>query len=155
METGRAECSAFFCHPGVVLSKTYQLCNWWRQLPGKMVGGDLVFSCCTDTVNYHYCKFTPLFITLVDWLPMLNNNSFFQGVWTLFLSAMQFYRIWHWNQCNTCLFLQVYKLSIGAACALTWPPDRIIIQVLDDSTDPIIKVHQVVSLVLLKVNSFI
>ncbi|KAF8720489.1 hypothetical protein HU200_023734 [Digitaria exilis] len=34
---------------------------------------------------------------------------------------------------------EVYKLSIGAACALTWPPDRIIIQVLDDSTDPIIK----------------
>nr|GMC87229.1 glucomannan 4-beta-mannosyltransferase 9-like [Ipomoea batatas] len=34
---------------------------------------------------------------------------------------------------------EVYKLSIGAACALTWPSDRIIIQVLDDSTDPIIK----------------
>nr|BAK05964.1 predicted protein [Hordeum vulgare subsp. vulgare] len=34
---------------------------------------------------------------------------------------------------------EVYKLSIGAVCALTWPPDRIIIQVLDDSTDPIIK----------------
>ncbi|GJN20567.1 hypothetical protein PR202_gb07959 [Eleusine coracana subsp. coracana] len=34
---------------------------------------------------------------------------------------------------------EVYKLCIGAACALTWPPDRIIIQVLDDSTDPIIK----------------
>lgn len=37
-------------------------------------------------------------------------------------------------------FVQVYKLSIGAACALTWPPDRIIIQVLDDSTDPFVKV---------------
>ncbi|KAK3150599.1 hypothetical protein QOZ80_3AG0235270 [Eleusine coracana subsp. coracana] len=35
--------------------------------------------------------------------------------------------------------MEVYKLSIGAACALTWPPDRIIIQVLDDSTDPLIK----------------
>ncbi|KAM0936430.1 putative glucomannan 4-beta-mannosyltransferase [Dioscorea sansibarensis] len=34
---------------------------------------------------------------------------------------------------------EVYKLSIGAACGLAWPPDRIIIQVLDDSTDPIIK----------------
>lgn len=34
---------------------------------------------------------------------------------------------------------EVYKISIGAACALTWPPDRIIIQVLDDSTDPFIK----------------
>ncbi|CAD6202285.1 unnamed protein product [Miscanthus lutarioriparius] len=34
---------------------------------------------------------------------------------------------------------EVYKLSIRAACALTWPPDRIIIQVLDDSTNPYIK----------------
>ncbi|XP_062186840.1 probable glucomannan 4-beta-mannosyltransferase 7 [Phragmites australis] len=35
--------------------------------------------------------------------------------------------------------LEVYKLSIGAACELQWPKDRIIIQVLDDSTDPFIK----------------
>eukprot|EP00257_Ricinus_communis_P027379 XP_025014793.1 glucomannan 4-beta-mannosyltransferase 9 [Ricinus communis] len=35
--------------------------------------------------------------------------------------------------------LQVYQLSIGAACGLSWPSDRIIIQVLDDSTDPTIK----------------
>ena len=35
---------------------------------------------------------------------------------------------------------QVYQLSIGAACGLSWPSDRIIIQVLDDSTDPTIKV---------------
>ncbi|XP_078164467.1 putative glucomannan 4-beta-mannosyltransferase 2 [Carex rostrata] len=34
---------------------------------------------------------------------------------------------------------EVYHLSIRAACALTWPPDRIIIQILDDSTDPLIK----------------
>ncbi|XP_026427433.1 glucomannan 4-beta-mannosyltransferase 9-like isoform X1 [Papaver somniferum] len=34
---------------------------------------------------------------------------------------------------------EVYKMSIGAACGLSWPPDRIIIQVLDDSTDPIVK----------------
>ncbi|KAF7820232.1 glucomannan 4-beta-mannosyltransferase 9-like [Senna tora] len=34
---------------------------------------------------------------------------------------------------------QVYQLSIGAACGLSWPSDRIIIQVLDDSTDPLIK----------------
>ncbi|KAK7268438.1 hypothetical protein RIF29_21136 [Crotalaria pallida] len=34
---------------------------------------------------------------------------------------------------------EVYQLSIGAACGLSWPSDRIIIQVLDDSTDPIIK----------------
>lgn len=38
------------------------------------------------------------------------------------------------------VLLQVYQLSIGAACGLSWPADRIIIQVLDDSTDPIIKV---------------
>lgn len=35
---------------------------------------------------------------------------------------------------------QVYKVSIGAACNLSWPSDRLVIQVLDDSTDPTIKV---------------
>uniref|UniRef100_A0A0D9WSA5 glucomannan 4-beta-mannosyltransferase n=1 Tax=Leersia perrieri TaxID=77586 RepID=A0A0D9WSA5_9ORYZ len=34
---------------------------------------------------------------------------------------------------------EVYKLSIGAACGLSWPSDRFIVQVLDDSTDPVIK----------------
>uniref|UniRef100_A0A453GQK4 glucomannan 4-beta-mannosyltransferase n=1 Tax=Aegilops tauschii subsp. strangulata TaxID=200361 RepID=A0A453GQK4_AEGTS len=34
---------------------------------------------------------------------------------------------------------EVYKLSIGAACALEWPSDRVVIQVLDDSTDPAVK----------------
>ncbi|XP_044433846.1 probable glucomannan 4-beta-mannosyltransferase 9 [Triticum aestivum] len=34
---------------------------------------------------------------------------------------------------------EVYQLSIGAACGLSWPSDRIIVQVLDDSTDPVIK----------------
>ncbi|XP_074560989.1 putative glucomannan 4-beta-mannosyltransferase 9 isoform X1 [Curcuma longa] len=34
---------------------------------------------------------------------------------------------------------EVYQLSIGAACGLSWPSDRIIIQVLDDSTDDSIK----------------
>jgi hypothetical protein len=34
----------------------------------------------------------------------------------------------------------VYKLSIAAACGLQWPKDRIMVQVLDDSTDPFIKV---------------
>ncbi|XP_038883216.1 glucomannan 4-beta-mannosyltransferase 9-like isoform X1 [Benincasa hispida] len=34
---------------------------------------------------------------------------------------------------------EVYQLSIGAACDLSWPSDRIIIQVLDDSTDPVVK----------------
>ncbi|MBA0871592.1 hypothetical protein Goshw_027891 [Gossypium schwendimanii] len=34
---------------------------------------------------------------------------------------------------------EVYQLSIGAACGLSWPADRIIIQVLDDSTDRAIK----------------
>lgn len=36
--------------------------------------------------------------------------------------------------------VQVYKLSIGAACELKWPKERLIVQVLDDSTDPSIKV---------------
>jgi len=52
---------------------------------------------------------------------------------------------WSFTTCDNergvySILLQVYKISIGAACALTWPPDRIIIQVLDDSTDPFIKV---------------
>ncbi|KAJ6801239.1 putative mannan synthase 3 [Iris pallida] len=34
---------------------------------------------------------------------------------------------------------EVYKLSIGAACGLAWPLDRLIIQVLDDSTDRNVK----------------
>ena len=36
--------------------------------------------------------------------------------------------------------MKVYKLSIGAACALEWPSERLVIQVLDDSTDPAVKV---------------
>jgi beta-mannan synthase len=35
---------------------------------------------------------------------------------------------------------EVYKLSIGAACGLAWPSDRVIVQILDDSTDPTVKV---------------
>ncbi|CAM0913593.1 unnamed protein product [Alopecurus aequalis] len=34
---------------------------------------------------------------------------------------------------------EVYKLSIGAACGLAWPSDRLVVQVLDDSTDPTVK----------------
>ncbi|XP_061345338.1 glucomannan 4-beta-mannosyltransferase 2 isoform X2 [Gastrolobium bilobum] len=34
---------------------------------------------------------------------------------------------------------EVYKVSIGAACGLSWPTDRLVIQVLDDSTDPAVK----------------
>ncbi|KAL4359549.1 hypothetical protein AHAS_Ahas08G0088500 [Arachis hypogaea] len=34
---------------------------------------------------------------------------------------------------------EVYKVSIGAACNLSWPADRLVIQVLDDSTDPVVK----------------
>ncbi|XP_019453901.1 PREDICTED: glucomannan 4-beta-mannosyltransferase 2-like [Lupinus angustifolius] len=34
---------------------------------------------------------------------------------------------------------EVYKVSIGAACGLSWPSDRLVIQVLDDSTDLAIK----------------
>ena len=36
--------------------------------------------------------------------------------------------------------LQVYQLSIGAVCGLSWPADRLVVQVLDDSTDEMIKV---------------
>ncbi|KAL2331964.1 hypothetical protein Fmac_019545 [Flemingia macrophylla] len=34
---------------------------------------------------------------------------------------------------------EVYKMSIGAACGLSWPSERLVIQVLDDSTDPVVK----------------
>lgn len=35
---------------------------------------------------------------------------------------------------------QVYKLSIGAVCGLSWPSDRLVVQVLDDSTNPVLRV---------------
>lgn len=41
---------------------------------------------------------------------------------------------------------QVFQLSIGAACRLIWPLDRLIVQVLDDSTDPTIMVHLLIAL---------
>lgn len=34
---------------------------------------------------------------------------------------------------------EVYKLSIRAACMMDWPSDRLIIQVLDDSTDAVLR----------------
>ncbi|XP_051216948.1 glucomannan 4-beta-mannosyltransferase 9 [Lolium perenne] len=34
---------------------------------------------------------------------------------------------------------QVYRLSIGAACGLWWPSEKLVIQVLDDSTDGTIR----------------
>lgn len=34
----------------------------------------------------------------------------------------------------------MYKLSIGAVCGLSWPNEKIVVQVLDDSTDRTIKV---------------
>ncbi|XP_019181875.1 PREDICTED: glucomannan 4-beta-mannosyltransferase 9-like [Ipomoea nil] len=42
-------------------------------------------------------------------------------------------------QIPMCNEKRVYQLSIGAACNLSWPTNRIIIQVLDDSTDPEVK----------------
>ncbi|KAL0344659.1 UNVERIFIED_CONTAM: Glucomannan 4-beta-mannosyltransferase 1 [Sesamum radiatum] len=35
---------------------------------------------------------------------------------------------------------EVYKLSIGAVCGLSWPSDRLIVQVLDDSTNEVLRV---------------
>ncbi|KAL1558207.1 glucomannan 4-beta-mannosyltransferase [Salvia divinorum] len=34
---------------------------------------------------------------------------------------------------------EVFKLSIGAACKLAWPADRLLIQVMDGSTDTLVK----------------
>lgn len=38
------------------------------------------------------------------------------------------------------VFFKVYKLSIGAACGLSWPSDCLIVQVLDDSTNKVLRV---------------
>lgn len=38
------------------------------------------------------------------------------------------------------LQVQDYKLSIGAACGLSWPSDRLIVQVLDDSTNEVLRI---------------
>ncbi|XP_057781910.1 glucomannan 4-beta-mannosyltransferase 2-like [Salvia miltiorrhiza] len=42
-------------------------------------------------------------------------------------------------QIPMCNEKEVYKISIGAASNLSWPADRLLIQVLDDSTDLLIK----------------
>ncbi|KAL5060039.1 hypothetical protein RYX36_031643 [Vicia faba] len=34
---------------------------------------------------------------------------------------------------------EVYKLSIGAVCGFSWPTDRLIVQVLDDSTNHVLR----------------
>ncbi|KAF9596177.1 hypothetical protein IFM89_007495 [Coptis chinensis] len=34
---------------------------------------------------------------------------------------------------------EVYKLSVGAVCSLSWPSDRFIVQVLDDSTNIVLR----------------
>jgi beta-mannan synthase len=58
---------------------------------------------------------------------------------TVHISGIQFLSIPpHIMTCP--LWYQVYQLSIQAACGLSWPADRVIIQVLDDSTDPTTKV---------------
>lgn len=42
---------------------------------------------------------------------------------------------------GTCMIpFQVYKLSIGVSCGLSWPSNRFIVQVLDDSTNETLKV---------------
>ncbi|KAM7254969.1 hypothetical protein ACFE04_020210 [Oxalis oulophora] len=43
------------------------------------------------------------------------------------------------NQSSLVTNGQVYKISIGAACGLSWPSNRLIIQVLDDSTNEVLK----------------
>ncbi|XWS66840.1 hypothetical protein CRYUN_Cryun05aG0235600 [Craigia yunnanensis] len=37
------------------------------------------------------------------------------------------------------IFKEVYKLSIGAACGLSWPSHSLIVQVLDDSTNEVLR----------------
>lgn len=67
-------------------------------------------------------------------IPMYNEKE------VIFFSLSFSYSSFIHSFSHTHIFKQVYQLSIGAACGLSWPSDRIIIQVLDDSTDPIVKV---------------
>lgn len=89
-------------------------------------------------------------------IPMFNER---EVCFSLFLFTLQTFTQTHTWVCvcgknrvlnsenwkGVCSFLvcfgeQVYKISIGAACNLSWPSDRLVIQVLDDSTDLAIKV---------------
>ncbi|KAE8717921.1 putative mannan synthase 9 [Hibiscus syriacus] len=62
------------------------------------------------------------------WEPMKDDVELGNGAYPMVLIQIPMY-----NE------KEVYQLSIGAACGLSWPSDRIIIQVLDDSTDHSIK----------------
>lgn len=81
-------------------------------------------------------------------IPMFNEREvlFFPLLWSKTLQTLLLFICFTQSLCkfSFCHYLyvsmQVYQLSIGAACGLSWPSDRIIIQVLDDSTDPTIKV---------------
>ncbi|XP_015951662.3 glucomannan 4-beta-mannosyltransferase 9 [Arachis duranensis] len=62
------------------------------------------------------------------WVPIKDDIEFGNSTYPMILVQIPMY-----NE------REVYQLSIGSACGLSWPSDRIIIQVLDDSTDPTIK----------------
>ncbi|CAN1357113.1 Glucomannan 4-beta-mannosyltransferase 9 [Linum perenne] len=70
------------------------------------------------------------------WEPMKDDVELGNGVYPMVLVQIPMYNE---REVSTKFNGQVYQLSIGAACGLSWPSDRIIIQVLDDSTDPTIK----------------
>ncbi|GMI96627.1 CELLULOSE SYNTHASE LIKE A9, RESISTANT TO AGROBACTERIUM TRANSFORMATION 4 [Hibiscus trionum] len=66
--------------------------------------------------------------TMYKWEPLKDDAEFGNSAYPKVLVQIPMY-----NE------KEVYKLSIGAACGLSWPSDRIFIQVLDDSTDNTIK----------------
>lgn len=81
-------------------------------------------------------------------IPMFNEREvlfFFPSFWFfiyVFLCLLSKFMLFTGYTHFKIKLLQVYQLSIGAACGLSWPSDRLIIQVLDDSTDLTIKVLQ-------------
>ncbi|XAR64626.1 Glucomannan 4-beta-mannosyltransferase [Bertholletia excelsa] len=62
------------------------------------------------------------------WEPMKDDAEFGSSAYPMVLVQIPMY-----NE------LEVYRLSIAAACGLSWPSDRLIIQVLDGSTDPAVR----------------
>ncbi|PKA47100.1 putative mannan synthase 4 [Apostasia shenzhenica] len=78
------------------------------------------------------------------WEPLGGDLEAGSSSYPMVLIQIPMYNEKEWLLRNRCdlscgIWEQVYKLSIGAACGLLWPSDRMIIQVLDDSTDPNIK----------------
>lgn len=112
---------------GIVISLVKVFCR----KPEKRYKWDTI----KDDVELGNCNY-PMVLVQV---PMYNEREVYKYILqfrTRKDSLSLTYIIFYASKC-----MQVYQLSIGAACGLSWPSDRVIIQILDDSTDPTIKVY--------------